>query len=224
VDKTHNLLKCLSNSKHPRAIVEGGTIAAPPFFIFLRLNQKEMHPQDFITETANSTAHRPVRDRLSGAVLQDQTLLPVLINCAVDVSGKNHHKACWILELVLENKIEWLTEYLPLFCDTLTKYSNDGAIRSISKICLFALKQYQKKKDFLTAQQLQQITEACFDWLINPEGKVANKAYAMRTLYLLGKSEIWIYPELQRILQEDFIKHSAAYKAAAKEILQKIKL
>lgn len=183
-----------------------------------------MHPQDFITEIANSTAHRPVRDRLSGAVLQDKTLLPVLINCAVDVSGKNHHKACWIFELVLENKILLLTEYLPLFCDTLSKYRNDGAIRSVSKICLFAITRHQKQKSFVTTKQLQQITEACFDWLINPDGKVANKAYAMRNLYLLGKSETWIYPELHRILQEDFIKHSAAYKAAAKEILQKIKL
>ncbi|WP_116787090.1 hypothetical protein [Flavobacterium psychrotrophum] len=183
-----------------------------------------MNPQDFIIEIANSTAHRPVRDRLSGFVFQDKELLPVLISCALDITGKNHHKACWILELVLENKIVWLTEYLPQFCDTLSKYRNDGAIRSVSKICLFAITQHQKQKDFVSSQQLQQITEACFDWLINPGGKVANKAYAMRTLYLLGKSEPWIYPELQRILQEDFIKHTAAYKAAAKEILQKIKL
>ncbi|MFY7729978.1 MAG: hypothetical protein ACOVRN_10710, partial [Flavobacterium sp.] len=76
----------------------------------------------------------------------------------------------------------------------------------------------------LSAQQKELITEACFDWLINPDGKVANKAYAMRTLYILGKDTEWVYPELKRILSEDFSAHSAAYKAAAKELLQKMKL
>lgn len=181
-------------------------------------------PVDFQTEIANSTAHRPVRDRLSTAVLQDKSLLPVLIGYATDIKYKHHHKACWILELVFENKIEWLQEYAVLFCNTLSTYKHEGAIRSVSKICLFAVTRQQKQPGFLTEMQLTQITEACFDWLIDPQGKVANKAYAMRTIFILGKKQDWIYPELQRILQEDFVKHSAAYKAAAKEILQKIKM
>ncbi|MHA3787338.1 hypothetical protein ACX0HA_03940 [Flavobacterium hauense] len=176
----------------------------------------------FYNQIANSTAHRPIRDLLSDMVLNDKTLLRDLLDVAFDVKDKNHHKACWILELVLEAKIEWLAPYLNAFCNALPHFTNESAMRPISKTCQFALEYTQQHPDFLTITHKEQITEACFDWLIKPETKVATKAYSMRTLFLLGKKEDWIYPELIRILSEDAAKHTAAYKAAAKEILRRI--
>lgn len=176
---------------------------------------------DFCKRIANSTAHRPIRDLLSGMVLSDPRLLTELLQMAFDVTDKNHHKACWTLELVMDAKIEWLAPYLDVFCGVLPQYRHEGALRSVSKICLFAVKKHQKQP-FLSPYHIEQITASCFDWLIDPAGKVATKAYAMRALYLLGKKDDWIYPELQRILSEDSIKHTAAYKAAAKEILKKL--
>ncbi|WP_232226276.1 hypothetical protein [Flavobacterium sp. ACAM 123] len=64
--------------------------------------------------------------------------------------------------------------------------------------------------------------ESCFEWLIDEVLKVATKVYAVRTLFELGKKNNWIYPELKRILSDDYYKHSAAYKAVAREILKKI--
>ena len=177
---------------------------------------------NFYKQIAKSTAHRPIRDLLSGAVLQDKNLLGELVNIALNIKDPNHHKACWILELVMEAKIDWLADYLPEFCTTLPQINHEGALRSVSKICMFAVKHRQKYPGFLSTIQVEQITEASFDWLIDPDGKVATKAYAMRTLHLLGKENDWIYPELKRILSEDASKHSAAYIAAAKDILKKI--
>lgn len=179
-------------------------------------------PTPFQIQVANSTAHRPIRDLLSGLVFNEPALLPELMEMALDTTNKNHHKACWSLELVMEAHVEWLAPYLDIFCNTLAAYKHEGAMRSVSKICLFAVMHGQKQEGFLNGKQLQHITEACFDWLIDPKGKVANKAYAMRALYILGKKEDWVYPELQRILSEDFVKHSAAYKDAAREILLKL--
>ena len=180
----------------------------------------------FYDKIAKSTAHRPIRDHLSSEVFANTTLFATLINMALSVNDENHHKACWTLELVLETKIDWLGGYLTIFCNTLSKYRHEGALRSVSKICMFAVvydsKLQKSANRFITAQQREQITEACFDWLIDPKGKVATKAYAMRTLYLLGKNEEWINPELVRILSEDASKHTAAYTAAAKDILKKI--
>jgi hypothetical protein len=176
----------------------------------------------FYNQIVNSTAHRPIRDLLSGQVLNDNTLLPDLITIAFDTKDKNHHKACWILELVFEAKIKWLAPHLDSFCKELPHFSNESAMRPISKICLFASEYHQKHGGFLSPKHIEQIMEACFDWLINPKTKVATKAYSMRTLYILGKKEEWVYPELIRILSEDSAKHTAAYKAAAKDILKKI--
>ncbi|RZK09770.1 MAG: hypothetical protein EOO46_12830 [Flavobacterium sp.] len=180
---------------------------------------------NFIQALENSTAHRPIRDRLSGKVIDNLELLPVLMGIALDVNNKNHYKACWTLELVLEYNINWLSDYLEEFCKKLPLYKHEGAIRSISKICMFSAKQHLKntKKNlaFLTENQSQQIIETCFDWLIN-DTKVASKAYAMRALFEFGKLHDWIYPELKEILPKDFASHSPAYHSASKEILQKI--
>ncbi|RYJ45496.1 hypothetical protein [Flavobacterium beibuense] len=179
--------------------------------------------QLFYDKIANSTAHRPIRDELSAMVLRDKNLLPDLVKIAIDVTDKNHHKACWVSELVFENKIDWLQDYLDAFCDTLEKYTHESAIRPVSKICLFAADHHYKGKiPFLNGKHLSKITETCFDWLIDPKGKVATKAYSMRTLYILGKKEDWIYPELENILPLGFPQHTAAYKSAAKDILQRI--
>ena len=137
---------------------------------------------------------------------------------AFDVSDKNHFKACWILELVLEKKLHLVTDYLDEFCNNISKFNNESALRSISKVCLF-LSQHIT----LTEIQEEQIIESSLDWLIAENRKVATKAYAIRTLFELGKKYDWIYPQLDRILTDDYPKHSAGYKAIAREILKKIK-
>lgn len=175
-------------------------------------------------EIENSTAHRPIRDKISGHVLAHPEAFEELFKMAMDVSDKNHHKACWNLELVLENKIEWISQYLDKFCDTLESFTDESSRRSISKICLFiAQREFPAKGqgNFASDAQLQKIASATFDWLID-ESKVATKAYSMRALYLLGKRYDWIYPELKEILSKDFGHHSAAYKSAAKQLLRKL--
>ncbi|WP_243389570.1 hypothetical protein [Flavobacterium cyanobacteriorum] len=175
----------------------------------------------FYNKIQASTAHRPVRDLLCAEVLGNHQLFPELMATALSMQDTSHHKACWILELVLEKDLDMLRGYLPQFCDSLPAFTHDGAIRSVSKICLFCVQRHMRDGSFLTARQLQQVTEACFDWLISG-AKVASKAYAMRALYLAGKSKAWIHPELEVILTRGFPEHSPAYKGAAKEILQKI--
>ncbi len=177
---------------------------------------------DFIKSIENSTAHRQSREFNSGCVFGEPALITDLMQIALNPQNKIHYKACWILELVLEKHIDWLTPYLENFCNILSLHSHDGALRSISKICLFASKRHLKTKDFLSQPQLQKITENCFDWLITNQ-KVATKAYAMRTLFELGKLNEWIYPELKTIIQQDYAVHSVGYKAATKDILRKIK-
>jgi len=179
---------------------------------------------DLIDEIRNSNSHRPVRDKISGYVLEHGECFGTLLKMALDISDEDHHKACWNLELVLESKIEWIKPHLDNFCDRLQYFTDESALRSISKICQFIAQAefpIRGLGNFASDDQLQKIASATFDWLID-ERKVATKAYSMRTLYLLGKRYDWIYPELKEVLSKDFPHHSAAYKAAAKQLLLKI--
>lgn len=184
-----------------------------------------MNP-NFYQSIEKSTAHRPSRDFNAGLVFENPQLLADLIAVACNTSDKNHHKACWILELVLEKNPNWLFPHLDTFCKKLPSFTHDGAVRSVSKICMFAadyhLKQLSLENIFLSEKQLKCITETCFDWLIG-DTKVASKAYAMRTLFEIGKRQPWIYPEMRSIMELGFPNHSAAYRAVAKELLKKMK-
>jgi hypothetical protein len=175
----------------------------------------------------NSSAHRESREQNAEYILKNFELFPDFIEMAFNTKDKNNYKSCWILELVLEQKIALVLPYLDTFCHSLKKYSNPSAIRSISKICMFLSKYHIQKQNvnemILSEKLMQIIIEKCFDWIIDEHEKVASKVYAIRTLFELGKTQKWIYPELKQILTDDYNKHSAAYKAVAREILKKIK-
>lgn len=72
----------------------------------------------------------------------------------------------------------------------------------------------------MTENQLELMTEACFDWLISDKSR--HKAYAIRALFQFGKLQDWVYPELQIILEQQYPSGSAGFQFACKEILGKI--
>lgn len=173
---------------------------------------------EFYKNIANSTAYRASREENAHFIFTNSYLFPDLLAIALNTADKNHFKACWILELVLEKQLHLLTNYLAVFCKNLYKFNNESALRSVSKICM-----YLSQHITLTSLQEEQIIENCLDWLIQENRKVATKAYSIRTLFELGKKHEWIYPELKRIISDDYMKYSAGYKAIAREILKKIK-
>jgi hypothetical protein len=166
-----------------------------------------------------STAHRLNREFIRDYVIQNPEKLEFLMKIALNEKDKIHFKACWSLELIFELKLELLFPFLDAFTSRLTFYENDSAVRPVSKICLFLSKSKTTK---LSENQETKIIEACLDWLIQDK-KVATKAYSMRTLYNFGKKQPWIHEELKSILTQDYPNHSVAYKAAAKDILRKLK-
>jgi len=176
-------------------------------------------------EIAASTAHRKVREDIANRVLKHPGDFSELISIALDLKDKNHYKACWILELVLEARLDLLDANLNDFCAILPLYKQDGAVRSASKICMFLIQkhvaQFKKGNTFLTAAQFGRITETCFDRMIL-DTKVASKVYAMRSLFNAGKIEKRLHAALLEIIGKDFPQHSPAYKSAAKDVLRQI--
>jgi hypothetical protein len=176
--------------------------------------------EDFYKKIENSTAYRKSKVENKNFILDNLTTFDDLIKIAFNTSDKNHYKACWILELICEEKLILFIPYVDAFCETISKYTIDPAIRPITKICMFLSK---SKEISLTENQKTKIIETCFDWLIQDE-KVAAKAYSIRALFEFGKKQDWIYTELKRILTDDYSKHTSAYKAVAREILRKIEV
>lgn len=176
--------------------------------------------KDFLYQTiANSTAHRKSRDTVKSIVIEQPILLHELLQIAFNIEDKNHIKACWVLELVCEEKIIIFIPYIDLFCSSLYLISDESALRSISKICLFLSK---SKKIVMTHLQEEKIIECCFDCLIKTN-KAANAAYSMRSLYILSLKHIWIKEELRAVLTRDISDKTPGYCFAVKDILKRLK-
>jgi hypothetical protein len=174
---------------------------------------------EFYILIEKSTAHRKCRDDVKAFVFEHPNHLNDLTKIAFNTKDKNHHKACWILELICEEQLELFIPYIDNFCSSLAHQHSDSAIRSISKIGLFLV---QHKKIQLSESQEEKLIETGLDWLIQTD-KAANAAYTMRFLYVLGKKHSWVNEELRALLSRDCSHQSPGYRFAVKDILKRLK-
>ena len=170
----------------------------------------------FYQQLERSTAHRKCRDDLMFLALGNSVFLEELFEVALNINDKNHYKACWVLELVLMEKLELIEPHLDIFLTILSNYSHHGALRSISKIVMMLSR---SKNIELEKKQKEILIENCFLWLsLSP--KVATKAYAAYALRNFGKENQEILPLLYEILEQDYSKFTAAYKAMARDVMK----
>lgn len=170
---------------------------------------------------------REKRREMANLILGSPDLVLPLMEIAFEVNNPISCKASWVMEFTAKENLSYIFPYLDTFTSTIGRVHLDPAVRPMAKICEYLITAYFSKvenesQNVLTEQHLEKISTACFDWLIGNH-KVAAKAYSMTCLYLLGKRFDWIHPELQMILEQNYSKGSAAYKARARLILAKIK-
>lgn len=172
---------------------------------------------DFFNRIAKSNASTNCRNGNRDFVLENPEHLKDLIAIATDLANKNHYKAVWIIEMLVETHTQLLVPYIDQICQTIPKYKHESAIRGMSRTAFFLS---TSKTISLTETQQEKLIEICLDWLIG-DAKVAPKAYAMYALCHYAKNQDWIKEELRNIINKDFASQSAGYKAAAREVLKK---
>jgi hypothetical protein len=160
-------------------------------------------------------------------VISQPHLIPELLTVLFKVNDKVSCRAAWVFEFMCGEKLEAIIPFLDRFTENINKVHLDSAVRPVAKVCEYLVKAYysnvdNKIKTALQKKHKEKIVEACFDWMINDE-KIAPKAYAMNTLFLLGNDVDWIHPELVLILERDYQMQSSGFKARARHILKKIK-
>lgn len=173
-----------------------------------------------------TTALREHRGAAADWVMENPGSFPFLFDLIIKEDSDVSHKAAWVLEFVCKRELKLLYPHLEVFLKIIPQVQKDQSKRPLAKIAeLLCLAYYKKKdqqvRDNLRLEHRKAITERCFDWLINEE-KVACKAYSIQCLYWLGTEFDWIHPELEIILAEGYAKHTAAFKARAREFLSKI--
>ena len=160
-------------------------------------------------------------------IISNPNLIPKLLEILFMVDDKISCRAAWVFEFMCGENLDTIIPYLDFFTENMHKVHLDSAVRPVAKVCEYLIKAKYSKENNLLKKALkpvhdERIVEACFDWMINDE-KIAPKAYAMNTLYLLGQDYDWIHPELVIILERDYQMQSSGFKARARHILKKLK-
>ena len=176
---------------------------------------------ELIEKLTESNAHRSSRMSVCNFVIR-KDLVNELTEVAFSISDENHFKAFWALEFVCEKKMKLFIPKIEHFCEVLPTITNESALRSATKICMFLAKSNHRKNGInLNQEQEHQLIENMIDRLIQ-DIKVASKVYAMKALFVFGKKYNWIYEELKPIITQDAFEHSYSYQASARNILKKI--
>jgi hypothetical protein len=109
-----------------------------------------------------------------------------------------------VLALVLGKQLHLVTDHLPVFCLSLSRFTNKAPC--VLSVISLSVSQHLT----LSTLQEQQIIESSFDWLIS-ENKSGHKTYSIRTLFELGKKKIG-YVLHYKVFLLRIHRHSAAYK------------
>lgn len=170
---------------------------------------------------------RKKRIEMAMLVSENPKMVEPLLEIAFADVNPISSKACWVMEFTAKENLPYLFPYIDRFTETMGSLKLDSSVRPMAKICeylttAYFIKEDSKVKHVLKEKNLEEITAACFDWLIG-DHKVAPKAYSMTCLLLLGRKYDWIHPELQMVLEQNYSSGSAAYQARARMTLAKIK-
>ncbi|MDY7396103.1 hypothetical protein UMM65_12705 [Aureibaculum sp. 2210JD6-5] len=188
---------------------------------------KNMNKYSLIKELNTiPNTNRESLKKLSKLILTDQSLFESLVEISFDYDNDISLKAIATLELVVEQRLDWIAYNLSYFTKNISRVKDENAIKSLSKICDFIAQEYTSKFDspiklILTYDQLSEIIETCFDWLLN-DYKASIKTNAMDALYHIGNKIGWIHYEMKLIIDKNISNESASYASKAKKVLEMI--
>ena len=137
---------------------------------------------ELATIVAKTTGYKNSRQATANYVMANVNLIDDLMQICFENQNPDHYKACWVMELIAYEKLNWFQDYISLICSKSKILNNESAIRPLSKVIFLLLEAHYKTTKteiHFTESQLQDLIEINFDWLIT-DTKVAAKAYAMR--------------------------------------------
>ena len=186
-----------------------------------------MNLTDLYNELDDVNHSRDKRKHFAQYVLSEPKLMKHILEILFMVDDPKSPKAGWIAEFVAKENITIMLPHLEFFTSKMQTVHQDAALRPVSKICEQLNISYYKAKNpktraVLTTNHRERMVTAAFDWMITDQ-KVAVKAYSMTSLYYLGTEFNWIHEDLLRIMEENYIKSSAAYKSRCRHITAWIK-
>lgn len=166
------------------------------------------------------------RDELVEAIIKSPRSIELtghLLHLVFEEDKTDLWQSSWVFDNVMRKKLSLLFPHIDAFCTSLSSLKSESVIRPMAHTCELLILKYFKKKDpsvinSLKTKHLEEIAEACFDWLIG-QHKVASKVFAMTSLFYLGEKLEWIRPELKLVIEQQIAEGTAGFKSRGSKTL-----
>ena len=135
------------------------------------------------------------------------------------MNNKIHPKALRIVELIAEENVLFLSDYVSQLITIAPKYKHVSAVRGMSRILLFII---SAPKIVITHLQEKEILETALDWFISDE-KVATKVNALKIMRNFSGKFPWLKTTLIELIEKDYPHQLPSYQIASRETLAKFK-
>lgn len=167
----------------------------------------------------NGNATKVALNGIKFVVLNQKFSKDELITLATDLNYKNHHKALRIVELIAEENILFLLDYISTLIIIAPKYNHVSAVKGMSRILLFIISNSK-----IQLSDLQEITivETALDWFISDE-KVATKVNALKIMTHFSAKFPWLKNTLTELIEKEYPHQLPSYKIASRSTLAKFK-
>lgn len=134
-------------------------------------------------------------------------------------------RASWILENVLLDDIEVYINDINYLTERFITVTYPSSQRHYGNIIMriTSPKAPQSVKDHIKHIDLNPVIEHLFEWLIDPEVKIAVKSCASEALFNMRHQYDWINEELKEQLQYLMRDGTAAIQARGKKLLKELK-
>lgn len=142
-----------------------------------------------------------------------------LITFATDLSNEIHPKALRIVELIAEEDVFHLVDYIPQLIAIAPNYKHVSAVRGMSRILLFIVLSPKIK---LTDLQEKTFVETALDWFISDE-KVATKVNALKIMSHFSGKFPWLKTTVTELIEKEYPHQLPSYQIASRAALAKFK-
>ncbi len=167
------------------------------------------------------------RDELVYGILAYPNLTGPLLQFVFEEDKTDSWSCSWVFQNVMRKQLKLVLPHIDIFCNELKNLKSESVIRPMAHVCeMLALAVYHKKIPVFIEKVIwkhrEEITERCFDWLIEPH-KMAPKVFAMTALFHLGEDFEWVRPELKLFLEKTFTTGSPGYQNRGQKVLDKLR-
>ncbi|WP_133300151.1 hypothetical protein [Mucilaginibacter terrenus] len=183
-----------------------------------------MLTEETIIKQLNENHTKGFVKQLAAQLLKEHFNLNRLVDLTFHPDQQTGFRAAWLLDTAILANPELYTTTITYLMQRMPQVTNASCKRHYARVMMHLTdaKAPLNVRETIAGADLESLVETCFDWMIDPETKVAVQVCAADTLFNLIPRFNWIKNELENQVKFMMRTGTAAMQARGKKLLAKL--